>query len=93
MFCDGFEFNSVRFNDYEKLMHDLCVTGKIHKAFFHPVARPVLHPTLRPVLHPALRLTLHPTLGAWASWRLLYWRPVLGESTTWVLFTLVASNY
>ena len=70
-------------------MHDLCVTGKIPKAFFHPRARLVLHLALRLVLHP----TLHPTLGAWASWQLLYWWVVLGESETWVLFTLMASNY
>jgi hypothetical protein len=65
MFCDGFKFNSVQFNDYEKLMCDLCVTGKIHNAFFHPVARPVLHPALRPVLHP-LHSSTHPTLKTWA---------------------------
>jgi hypothetical protein len=81
MFCDGFKFNLVRFNDYKKLMHDLCVTGQIRKAFFHLV------------LHPVLHLTLRPTLKTWASWWLLYQRPMLGESMTWVLFTLMASSY
>ena len=46
MFCDGFKFNLVRFNDYKKLMHDLCVIGQNRMAFFHPTSRLVLHPTL-----------------------------------------------
>jgi hypothetical protein len=41
--------------------------------------------------------TLVPTLRIaqkWkASWRLWNWRPVLGESGTWVLFVLIPSSY
>jgi hypothetical protein len=57
MFCNGFELNSVRFDDYEDLMCDLCVTGRIHSLILHLVARSTLHPTPHPVRDP----TLHPT--------------------------------
>jgi len=92
-FFYDFEFSSTWFNDYKKLMHDLCVTRKSHMEFFHLVARPVLHLTLHLILLLKLCLTLHPTLKSWGSWRLLYLWLVLGKSTTWYFFTVMTSNY
>jgi hypothetical protein len=56
MFYNDFELNSVQFDVYKDLMHDLCVTGRIHSLILHLVPHPTLHPTPHPVRDP----TLHP---------------------------------
>jgi hypothetical protein len=81
MFCDDFEYNSTCFYDSRKLIRILCVTGQNRNLFLHLV------------LHLALSPTLYPTQKPWVNWRLSYRRQAMGESKTWVLFVLMASNY
>ena len=56
-----------------------------------------LDPTLLPVLILALDLALRPTLlpaqKCRVTWRLWYWRPMMGKLGTWVLFMLSPSSY
>jgi hypothetical protein len=64
MFYNDFELNSVQFDVYKDLMHDLCVTGRIRSPILHLVPRLTLHPTPHPVRDPTLHPTRDPTLGA-----------------------------
>jgi hypothetical protein len=79
MFYNDFELNSVWFDVYKDLMHDLCVTGRIHSLILHLVPRPTLHPTPHLVRDLTLHLAHDPTLRAQRSWRLVHWRPVVGR--------------
>jgi hypothetical protein len=72
MLCNGFELNLVRFDFYEDLMCDLCVTGKIHSLILHSVAHLTLHPTPHPVRDPTLHLAHDPTLGVQEIWWLAH---------------------
>jgi len=68
---------------FKDLIHDMCVIEWICSPSLHMVPHPTLH--LAPhLVHDLIRhLTHDPTLGAQASWRLVHWRPVMGESTSW----------
>ena len=52
-----------------------------------------LVPTLDLALIPTLVLALRIAQKWKASWRLWHWRPMLGESGTWVLFMIAPSSY
>jgi hypothetical protein len=93
MFNDNIEYNSSCFYASKDLIHIFGVTGKKHITFLLPALSPVLLPALDPVPDPALRPTLHPAQKWWANWRLWYWRPVVGESGTWVFLMLIPSSY
>jgi hypothetical protein len=70
-----------------------CVTGKKCITFLLPTLILALHPVLDPVFGPTLHPATRPTQKQWVIWRLWYWRPVVGESGTWVLLVLDPSNY
>jgi hypothetical protein len=93
MFYDDFEINLVWFDVYKDLMHDMCVTGRIHRLILHLVPHPTLYPAPHSVCDPALHLARDPALGVQASWWLVHWRSAMGESETWVLCPLMDSSY
>jgi hypothetical protein len=69
------------------------VTGKKHTTFLVLTLDLALLPALVPALDLALRPTPLPAQKRRVTWRLWYWRPVMGESETWVLFMLIPSSY
>jgi hypothetical protein len=69
------------------------VTGKKRTTFLLPALDPTLLPVLVLVLDPTLCPALRIAQKWRATWRLWYWRPVMGESGTWVLFMLAPSSY
>jgi hypothetical protein len=93
MFYDDLECNSVCFYISMNLIRIFGVTGKNRSMFLLPTLSPVLHLALSLVLHLTLHPTLRPAQKRWVIWRLWYWRPVVGESETWVFLVLVPSSY
>jgi hypothetical protein len=69
------------------------VTGKKRITFLLRHSVLTLLPVLDPVPGPTLRPTLRLAQKWWAIWRLWYWRPVVGESGTWVFLVLAPSSY
>jgi len=93
MFYDDFEWNIVWFDVYKDLIRDLCLTCRNHSPRLHLIPHPTLHLTLHPVRDPTLHLAHDQALGAQRSWQLFHWWPLVDESKTWVLFSLMASRY
>jgi len=93
MFNDYIEYNSSRFMISRSNSHFSGVTGKTRTTFLLPTLDSTLLPVLVSTLDPTLYPPLHIAQKWRATWRLLYWWPVMGESGMWVLFMLSPSSY